>query len=612
MPQIFKRFIFTLFFLGMTFRMVAQEQQYFVYIQSERSQPFYVRYDGKLIPSSDRGYVILSKMPAGTASLRIGFAKSDAPERQYLVRVTGPTDQGYLLKQDGDRGYALFNLQTFAVIRPGEERKKEAVATAETPAAETPAAQVAPAQETATAPAVAANVPETTPAPASADTALVPAPPAPVSEEQQKQAMMASLKKDLDSTFPAKSGVVVGPGTRPVKQSNKFSQALDKVVSDDRPDDIVLEEPKAPVAAAPVATAPTVAPATDAPETPKKRRRRREREPLTEEEKQLANAVLAEENKAAEQAPPKEQPTGETPAAVPPATEAPATKPVVETSSPATEPAPPANKPASETVTPATEPAPAVIEPAKEETPALTKKEKRQRKKKSDDPAFIDFLDTGGHQAPPAGSVAAPAPAQATGDASVVTATPAEDAPADSKKKKRSKLAEKIDTIDASERPNNVVNDPTGYEVTDLSIDHPKESKKDKKKKKETAGENVDVAAPVATEATPAPKNSSLKMINSDCGKVMDDDTFRKMLRKFVAGKDDDGMLDAFRKQTKGYCLESSQIKTLVQLMGTDESRYRLLDLAYPKAYHSDEYAGLESLLSDGYYKGRFRAMLHR
>ncbi|SHN43428.1 DUF4476 domain-containing protein [Chitinophaga sp. CF418] len=601
MPQIFKRSLFTLFFLGMTFRMLAQEQQYFVYIQSERSQPFYVRYDGKLIPSSDRGYLILSKMPAGTAALRIGFAKSDAPERQYQVRITGPADQGYLLKQDGDRGYALFNLQTFAVIRPAEERKKEAVAAVETPAAEV---APAPAQDTAPAPAVAANVPETAPAaetipaPATTDTALVPAPPvpappAPVSEDEQKRAMMASLKKDLDSTFPAKSGVVVGPGTRPVKQSNKFSQALDKVVSDDRPDEIVVEEPKVPEAAAPVAETTTVVPPADAQAGQKKqRRRKREREPLTEEEKQLASAVLAEENKTAEAAPPKDQPVADvTPAAVPPATE----------------PAPPVTKPATETVNPSTESVPAVTEPAKEEAPAVTKREKKQRKKKTEDPAFIDFVDTGGHQAPAAGSVAAAA-APATGDASTEVATPVEEAPAGSKKKKRSKLAEKIDTIDTTERPNNVVNDPTGYEVSDLSIDHP--GKKDKKKKKE--GESVDVAAPVATEASPASKNPSLKMINSDCGKVMDDDTFRKMLRKFVAGKDDDGMLDAFRKQTKGYCLESSQIKTLVQLMGSDESRYRLLDVAYPKAYHSDEYAGMESLLSDSYYKGRFRAMLHR
>ncbi|PWV44764.1 DUF4476 domain-containing protein [Chitinophaga sp. S165] len=588
MLQFFKRSLFTLFFLGMAFRMSAQDQQYFVYIQSERSQPFYVRYDGKLMPSSDRGYIILSKMPAGTASLRIGFAKSDAPERQYLVKVTGPGDQGYLLKQDGDRGYALFNLQTFAVIRPGEEKKKEPVAVAETPAAE-----VAPTQDMEVAPAVAANETETAPAPVVADSPVVPAPPVPVSEEEQKQAMMASLKKDLDSTFPTKSGVAVGPGTRPVKQSNKFSQALDKVVSDDRPDDIQLEEPKAPVTAAPATDVPKAAPATEAP-AEKRRRRRRERDPLTEEEKALASAVLAEENKAA--APASEQPITEaTPAAVP----------VTEGTQATTAPVGETAKSSEETVP---------AEPVKEEAP-VTKKEKKQRKKKSDDPAFIDFVDTGGHQAPPAGSVAAPAPATTESTPAETTVIPAEE-PASAKKKRRSRIAEKIDTIDTSERPNNVVSDPTGYEVSDLSIDHPKESKKDKKKKKAAEGEGVDVAAPVAAPvaAEPAPetKSSSLKMINSDCGKVMDDETFRKMLRKFVAGKDDDAMVEAFRRQTKGYCLESSQIKTLVQLMGTDESRYRLLDQAYPKAYHSDEFAGLESLLSDSYYKKRFRAMLHK
>lgn len=590
MLQFLKRSLFTLFFLGMAFQMSAQDQQYFVYIQSERSQPFYVRYDGKLLPSSDRGYLILSKMPAGTASLRIGFAKSDVPERQYLVRITGPGDQGYLLKQDGDRGYALFNLQTFAVIRPGEDKKKEVVAAAETPAVEVPAQEAVPA------PAVAANVTETVPATVPADTALVPAPPAPVSEDEQKQAMMASLKKDLDSTFPAKSGVAVGPGTRPVKQSNKFSQALDKVVSDDRPDDIVLEEPKAPVAA-PAAENPAVAPASEVPASQKKKRRRRERDPLTEEEKALANSVLAEENKAAATDTAPQTITEVTPAVVPPASET----------------APVATTPAGETANPSAEPVPAQAEPVKEDVP-LTKKEKRQRKKKAEDPAFIDFMDTGGHQAPPAGSVAAPAPATEGTSAETTTPAPvpAEEAPVSSKKKKRSKLAEKIDTIDMTERPNNVVNDPTGYAVSDLSIDHPKESKKDKKRKKAADSVVTEVAAPVVTEDAPASKSSSLKMINSDCGKVMDDDTFRKVLRKFVAGKDDEGMLDAFRKQTKGYCLESSQIKTLVQLMGTDDTRYRLLDLAYPKAYHSDEFAGLESLLSDNYYKGRFRAMLHK
>gem|GEM_PF-648822 len=600
MLQFLKRSFFTLFFLGMALHMSAQDQQYFVYIQSERSQPFYVRYDGKLLPSSDRGYLILSKMPAGTASLRIGLAKSDAPEREYQVRITGPADQGFLLKQDGDRGYALFNLQTFAVTRPSAGKPKEAVAAAETPAQEAPVASEqtpppAPVAEVA----VTTPAPEVTPAPktAAADSPLVPAPPVPVaSDDEKNQQMMASLKKDLDSTFPSKSGVTVGPGTRPVnpvtpppvKQTNKFSQALDRVVSDDRPDDIEPEQPKAPVtAAAPVDSAKKVAPAEVAPEAPKKKRKRREREPLTEEEQQLASAILAEENKG-----------GATdPASVPPATtEATATPaPVQDT---------PAAVPATEPVKAAMPPA----EPVKED--ATSKKDRKSRKKKADDPAFIDFMDTGGHQAPPAGT---PVPAATTETPAPAPVTiPAEDPATGSKKKKRSKIAEKIDTIDTSERPNNVVNDPTGYEVSDLSIDHPKESKKDRKKKKDAEEVTPAVAAPVAEPVTDTKSSSALKMINSDCGKVMDDETFRKVLKKFAASKDDDAMIESFRKQTKGYCLESAQIRTMVQLMSTDDSKYRLLDQAYPKAYHSDEFPGMENLLSDKYYRGRFKAMLHR
>jgi hypothetical protein len=582
MLQFLKRSFFTLFFLGMALHMVAQDQQYFVYIQSERSQPFYVRYDGKLLPSSDRGYLILSKMPAGTASLRIGFAKSDAPERQYLVRVTGPADQGFLLKHDGDRGYALFNLQTFAVIRPSENKKAEDVAAAPAPATTVAEDAPVPVAE------VAKQVPEVAPAPVPvADTALVPAAPvAAASEEEKKETMMASLRKDLDSTFPVTTGATVGPGTRPVnpvKQTNKFSQALDKVVSDDRPDDVVLEQPAAPVAG-PVDSAKATVAGEPVVEMPKKKRRRRERDPLTEEEKQLASAVIAEENKGAatEVAVQASVDSGTAPTA--PVAETPVMAPVTETTA-----------------------VPAQV--IKEEGQPSSKKEKKQRKKKAEDPAFIDFMDTGGHQAPPA-ETPVPATTVETPVASPV-AVPAEEPAAGKKKKKRSKIAEKIDTIDTSEHPDNVVTDPVGYEVSDLSIDHPKESRKDKKRKKEAESVMPEVAAPVSTSEAES-KSSSLKMINSDCGKVMDDETFRKILKKYAAAKDDDAMIESFRKQTKGYCLESSQIRTMAQLLGSDDAKYRFLDQAYPKAYHSDEFAGMESLLSDNYYKGRFKAMLHK
>lgn len=518
-------------FLLMALRMTAQDQQYYLYIQSERSQPFYVRFDGKVLSSSDKGYLILSKLPAGTANMRIGFAKGEIPEQQYRVKVGGPNDQGYLLKPDG-----LYNIISFATIRPV---KNGEVAEAE------PASKL-----TGTPPEPAVAVVET-PAPAPA-----PAPAATTPAEEPQKAMMDSMQKDLAAAFPNKDGgVTVAPGTRPVKQTNKFSDALDKVVKDDRPEEPLVD----PNAGTGMILAPKVdnGAAVQPEERKGRKRRNKDREPLTAEEQQILADVMAEEQKSAEPAPA-------------PATEAPAV----------------AAAPAEET------PAPV------EETPVPEKKTKKKKKASTDEPAFIDFQDGSNKAAAATVAVAAEPVAVAVEEPVKV-----------SKKKKRKSEEE-------SETRNNVLTDSTGYAVSDLNIDHPRESKKDRKKKKQEAAEGVEAGVPVvAAAAVPVPveeNKSSLKMINSDCGKVMDDDTFRKTLRKYVAGKDDDGMIDAFRKQTKGYCLETAQIKTLVQLLGSDDSRYRLLDAAYPKAYDSEKFASLESTLSDSYFKGRFRAMLHR
>lgn len=516
-------------FLLMALQIMAQDKQYYIYIQSERSQPFYVRFDGKLLSSSDKGYIIIPKLPAGTANMRIGFAKSDVPEQQYQVKVGGSNDQGYLLKQDG-----LYNIVTFAATRPVKRGEEVAVAATQAP---DPAPAPAPVVET----------PAPAPVPAPAETAAAPVP------EPQK-AMMDSMQKDLAAAFPNKdSGITVGPGTRPVKPANKFSESLDRVVKDDRPEE-PLVDPNA-------GTGMILAPAKDTVmaaqhEEKKGRKKRRDREPLTDEEQQILADVMAEEHKAA--APSNDVAVTDTAVAV------------------------------------VTESAPAPAPVVTEEAPVPDKKAKKAKKKKTEDPAFIDFQDGSGAQA----AVATPTPAP----------TEVIEEPAPVSKKKKRKAA------DTEERANNVLtDDSSGYAVSDLNIDHA--SKKDRKKKKQDVEEGaaapVVVAAEVPAEETKK-SSSSVKMINSDCGKVMDDDTFRKLLRKFVGGKDDDGMIDAFKKQTKGYCLETAQVKTLVQLLGTDDSRYRLLDQAYPKVYDSEHFAALESVLSDNYYKGRFKAMVHR
>lgn len=569
MIQYFKRGIYILLFcLLATVKLMAQDPQYFIYIQHEKSQPFYVKYNGKVLSSSERGYIILSELPAGAIPITIGFAKEEAPEQQFKIKVT-KDDQGFLLKRTDEKSYALYNLQTFAVTMAGSGGAEngrlqplDSAAAAVTDIAPQPDAAQQAATETA----------ETvTPAPPAADT--------------NGQAMMAALRKDLDSAMAGKADVsATSKPAAPAKKTNKFAESLDKVVSDDRPDDIPLEEPATPAPAAAAGAPPVTGAVADAAaavtgETKKGRRKRnkdKERAPLTEEEQALLKSVMAEEQQAA-QADSQAVAAPDVAAEKTPATETPVADTPKEQPA-ATSPDQPVSAPAQVPVATADAGTPAVL-PATEEAPE--KKSKRSKKKKDTDPQFIEFMDDSTQQRVKVSAEGAEttAPAQVT-EAPAAVATDTAVTESKREKRKKRKLAE---IVDSAENPNNIVKDSVDY-------DAPRRSREAKKE--------ADAAA--------------LKMINSDCENLMDDASFRKLLRKFVAAKDDEGMVDAFRRNTKGYCLETNQIRRLAQLVNKDEYRYQLLDMAYPKAYDSEKYAGLSDLLVDSYYQGRFKAMLHK
>ncbi len=468
-----------LFFCGRTW---AQGQQHYVYIQSEKGQPFYVKVNGQVLSSTERGYIILPRLDAGTIPMSIGYAQSEGPaqEQKFYVRIA-KNDQGFLLKKG-----ALYNLQTFREIKADNGDGSAATAAVQEPAPE----------------AVAANVPE--------DTA--------------RKEMMGNLQKDLETTF-AQKATVTGPGKpSSPKAGNAFSSALDKVVvsGDDRDEPVEVAAPDKPEQG-------TAAPA-EAPEVkkPRGKKHKAEREPLTAEEQDILKSVMAEENKvAASEAAIDEQPKQE----------------------------------------------------AEEQT---APRKQKKHKKREGEPDFIEFQDEAKPAAPAA---VAAAPVEAAAPAVDLPAT--EEAPV--RKKKKRKL------FDDTEHPNNIITDSSGYGVA------MEEAPSRKKKKRDEA----------AAE-TEAKKDAGTRLINTDCGNIMDEGTFRKVLRKFVSAKSDDSMIDIFRKSTRNYCLETQQIKSLALLMNSDEARYRLLDIAYAKTYDTEKYGSLESLLTESYYKGRFKAMLHK
>lgn len=485
-------------------RLWAQDQRHYVYIQSEKAQPFYVKHNGKVLSSTERGYIIISQLESGTAPITVGFAGKESKEAQFNLRI-GKNDQGFLLKQADKSGYSLYDLQSFRELK--SDAGDGAMAIAE-------------------------------PAPAAVEPEL----------DTAKKEMMANMQKDLETAFADKA-VVTGPSSSkpaPAKSTNPFSSALDKVVvtGDDRNEP--EPEPEVKPAAAPTAPVATEGEV----KKPRGKKHKNGREPLTEEEQEILNGVLAEEGKTA-------------------ASEAAADE---------------------------------AVKAAATEEPAPVKKTKKHKAKEGD-PDFIEFQDD---SAPTTVATnAAPAPVVVE-----VPVTTSEEAPAPVKKKKK-----KI--FDDTEHPANIITDSSGYGIA-VTDEAPVKSRKKKKRSEEDVPMTLDAAgAPVGAavvpdETTSSKKKNEARLVNSDCANVMDEATFRKVLRKFVAARTDNSMIDVFQKQTRNYCLETSQVKTLVQLLTADDTRYRLLDAAYSKTYDTEKYGSLETLLIDDYYRGRFKAMIHK
>lgn len=89
---------------------LRSQDRFFLYIQTENEQAFYARYQGRAISSSATGYLILPKIMDSVCSLTIGFPKRLFTEQSFLIRGIS-ADRGFLLKNMGEKGWALIDMQ---------------------------------------------------------------------------------------------------------------------------------------------------------------------------------------------------------------------------------------------------------------------------------------------------------------------------------------------------------------------------------------------------------------------------------------------------------------------------------------------------------------------
>lgn len=98
------------------------QQNYFLYLQSDNRQPFYVKIGQEIYSASAAGYAIIPKLEKQSYDLQIGFPKNEFPAQNFTVNVA--KDAGYAIKNFGAQGWALFDIQNLTTIAANTSKPK--------------------------------------------------------------------------------------------------------------------------------------------------------------------------------------------------------------------------------------------------------------------------------------------------------------------------------------------------------------------------------------------------------------------------------------------------------------------------------------------------------
>ncbi len=92
----------------------AQQRNYYIYFQQYNYTPFYIKYDSKVYSSTDKGFLILSKLKNGSHKVEIGFPKSQEKPLSFICTIND-NDLGFVIKKQNDN-WMLSNLNSNDLI----------------------------------------------------------------------------------------------------------------------------------------------------------------------------------------------------------------------------------------------------------------------------------------------------------------------------------------------------------------------------------------------------------------------------------------------------------------------------------------------------------------
>src|SRR5262245_35519226 len=102
---------------------LSAQKIYFIYLQTETGEPFFVRMNDKLYSSESPGYLILPRLRDSTYKFKLGFPSKDI-DLDFTASIN-KKDHGYLIKNLGEKGWGLFDLQSLDLQMSSSNAKKE-------------------------------------------------------------------------------------------------------------------------------------------------------------------------------------------------------------------------------------------------------------------------------------------------------------------------------------------------------------------------------------------------------------------------------------------------------------------------------------------------------
>ena len=113
--------LFLLFSMALMAFAVNAQKVHFIYLQTEGGQPFYAKFNNKLISSSSEGYIIIPNVTDGVYNLVVGFPRNEFPEKDYKIAVDN-MNEGFILKNLDENGWQLFNMETLSLTKGNDTK----------------------------------------------------------------------------------------------------------------------------------------------------------------------------------------------------------------------------------------------------------------------------------------------------------------------------------------------------------------------------------------------------------------------------------------------------------------------------------------------------------